>query len=179
MISREDTQTCYIAGVLGSILTISFLSGFHLVEVPFELRWQFSPIGLLQPLRQAYWNLKSQASFEWAFSWNWDYADVFLKTCVLEAPFYYFALRPIKLDRILATILLANFITHPVVFFIFPALFENYYHSLVGSELYANLAEIALVTFWFRASSNRNTFYYRAALISLANIFSWQVGSFL
>lgn len=176
-----DETWCIVLSALTItfVLTLSCYSNYHSSEIPFQLRWQFSPLGLLQHIDPE--SLKAQClpTFHGRFAWTWDYAIVFLKTCLLEAPFYYFALRSLGKVHVLACLLLGNLMTHPLVFFVFPLLIKNFMVSLLGSEFFAASAEFIFVTLWVSQWSTRLKPWVSGLLVVAANLFSWEVGMFI
>jgi hypothetical protein len=96
-------------------------------------------------------------------------------TCFLELPFYLLALRS---KKFVWPLLACNVLTHPCVYFLFPALAgkvgANYGQTLFASELFAIVAEALLLAWVWKVSPSR-------ALVCsvLANLFSWWVGVFI
>ena len=178
MLALRDDRAVWLSGaVLGVVVLLSWSSGYHEVTVPAGLRWQFSPLGLLGPLDPLYRDLRSGGGFSGVWGWRWDYAVVFAKTCLIELPFYWLALRRCGHRQRLVGLLLANAFTHPAVFFVFPVLFKNYLPGVLSSELFAVLAEAGLVASWCRVRGARaGSALLSAVLIVLANLFSWQIG---
>ena len=102
-----------IAFVTISVLTLSLFSGFQSVPVPFDLAWQFSPIGMLQGIKPENADLATGSYFSGHFGFTLGYFSVFFKTCIAESPFYYFCFRKIPFSKFLAYLLLANFLYTP------------------------------------------------------------------
>ena len=159
-------------------LLISLYSGYHSTPVPRELLWQFSPLGLLTGIKSEYRNLESACFFLGKFDPSLDYFIVFLKTCLFEAPFYFLALRPIKIRNFFVILLCANFLTHPLVFFFIPCLAENYLHSLYMAEIFAAGFEAGFILFVLGGSQPAKRKAFSFSMIVLANLFSWQLGVF-
>jgi len=170
--------------LIGTILAISVLSGFQSSPVPYELAWQFSPIGFLQSalhggLPAEYLELPTANYFRGPSGLSLDYATVFFKTCFLEAPFYFWCLRRENTYRSLQILLTANFLTHPIVFFIFPLIFSRYVPAALWAELFAAGAEMLFVGYLMARSHGRLSGVSAALMILLANLFSWEVGMFV
>ncbi len=168
----------------GTVLTISVLSGFQSTPVPFELAWQFSPIGFLmsalkQGLPAEYWDIPTANYFRGPSGWSLDYATVFLKTCVLESPFYFWCLKDRNLFHRAQILLTANFLTHPVVFFVFPLLFSHYVPAALWAELFAASVEMLFVGSIVTKAHGYRSGTCAALVILLANLFSWEAGMFL
>lgn len=157
---------------LAVALLISLASGFVSFKVEPELAWQFSPLGMLGGVREEYLDIESVSYFGGTLGWTFDYLGIFLKTCVLEAPFYAmaFATRPMR--RVLVALVLMNLATHPIVFFVIPRFFDTYLHAALFSEAFAPLVEMAIAVGLLRKLSP-------APWILLANLFSWQIGMYL
>lgn len=168
----------------GTVLTISILSGFQSTPVPFELAWQFSPIGFLMSalkggLPAEYLELPTANYFRGPSGLNLDYATVFFKTCLLEAPFYAWCLRRESFLKTVQLILSANFLTHPIVFFVFPLLFSHYVPAALSAEVFAAGAEMLFIGLWMKSSYGARAGWSSAFIILLANLFSWEVGMFV
>jgi len=75
----------------------------------------------------------------------WPY--IFVLTCLLELPVYLWLLRrAIKPAGGLLVCLALNLLTHPLVWFVFPALLENQVHYVLVAEAFAVIVEgLALV----------------------------------
>lgn len=172
-----------IPGVAVAVVLLSFFSGFHSSPVPADLAWHFSPLGLLAALREGlkpeYRELKSGSYFSGQLGWTPDYLLVFAKTCALEAPFYYAALRRQPLIRFLAALMALNFATHPLVFFFIPSLFSRYLTSALVSEFFAAFAEMALVWLLLSKWESRSSAWSGALWILTANLFSWELGMYV
>lgn len=168
----------------GTVLTISILSGFQSSPVPYELAWQFSPIGLLESwmkggLPAEYLNLPTANYFRGPSGLSLDYAIVFFKTCFLEAPFYFWCFRSKNFLRATQILLTSNFLTHPAVFFIFPLLFAKYVHAALWAELFAASVEMIFIGYLVSRARGFKTGSIAAVAILLANLFSWEVGMFI
>jgi hypothetical protein len=101
----------------------------------------------------------------------------FALTLALEAPWILVGLRSFetrRARRVLA-LLFANLATHPLVWYLFPALPLTRRHSLLGSELWAFAAE------WlFYSSYIERLSFRRSALLSFAaNGTSFLLGSLI
>lgn len=169
-----------IVFVLSLVIVISIFSSFEKAEIPWELSWHVSPLGLLfSKLPQDLLTLGSKSFFVGELGYYFDYFFIFLKTCLLEFPFYRIALKSKRFSVVLSNLFIANFLTHPFVFFAFPATFDRYLPSLLYSELYAAAAEMIFIT-WISRSKTKPWASVQSALwILIANLFSWQVGVFL
>ncbi|MFL5812221.1 MAG: hypothetical protein ACJ763_01480 [Bdellovibrionia bacterium] len=168
----------------GTVLTISILSGFQSTPVPHELAWQFSPIGFLTSalkggLPAEYLDLPTANYFRGPSGLSLDYATVFFKTCFLEAPFYAWCLRREGFFKAVQLILTANFLTHPIVFFVFPLLFARYVPAALSAEVFAAGAEMLFIGLWMKNSYGARTGWISAFIILFANLFSWEVGMFV
>ncbi len=107
-----------------------------------------------------------------------EYLPYFLKTCVLELPFYYFFLtRTQSFSRIVIINFILNLLTHPIVFLVMPILFEhlglNYLQYLLLAETFAPLTEAIVLHYVFKVEAPTAI---RAALV--ANLLSWGIGVF-
>jgi len=175
-------ESSIILVALALATTISVMSGYRTVAVPFDLAWQFSPIGLLQGVKPENLALESQSYFQGTLGLTSDYLRVFLKTCACEFPFYWLCFRPWKTPKVMAVLLGANLATHPLVFFVFPLFFEKYLPAALFSEAFAAFGEMAIA--WVLLSA-RGTRMAKAAAwpavlwILAANLFSWEVGMFV
>lgn len=82
----------------------------------------------------------------------WPY--IFVMTCLLELPIYLWLLRQaVKPAWGLLLCLTLNLLTHPVVWFVLPALLENQVHYVLVAEAFAVIVEgLALIalTRWKR-----------------------------
>jgi hypothetical protein len=173
-----------IALLTGTVLTISILSGFQSTPVPYELAWQFSPTGFLSSalhggLPAEIWDLPTANYFRGPSGLSLDYATVFTKTCFLEAPFYTYCLRKENFLKTVQLILTANFLTHPIVFFVFPLLFSHYVPAALSAEVFAAGAEMIFIGLWIYKSYGARAGWISAFIILLANLFSWEVGMFV
>jgi hypothetical protein len=108
------------------------------------------------------------------------YLGVFLLTCVLEAPFYLWALKGSAWDaksRWLAVVWL-NLATHPAVYFVFPWLSARrggcYAQTVAAGEVFAWLVEAALLGAVCKLSKARS-----AAFSLAANLCSWWIGLYV
>ncbi len=99
----------------------------------------------------------------------------FALTLTLEAPWILAGLRrsEASLSRRVLALLFANLLTHPLVWYLFPALPLGRRYSLIGSEIWAFAGE------WlFYASHVQRLNRQRAAVLSLAaNTTSFLIGS--
>ena len=173
-------ELIWVGTLLCLALLISCLSGFHSVEVPFDLAWQFSPIGLLQGITPENASLESGSYFAGKLGWSPDYFLVFMKTCLLEFPFYALAFRKLSWPKILLVTATGNILTHPIVFFVLPAIFQRYLVAALVAEVFAAGFEALFAVWVMRALRFPNSVALQAAaLVILANLFSWEVGSFL
>jgi hypothetical protein len=169
----------------GSALTlawiVSCLSGFHGEPVPFELAWKLSPIGLLLGIDPELARMGSVSSFAGAWGITPDYFVVFLKTCLLEAPFYLWVFRGRGLALGVMALVVANLLTHPAVYFVFPSMFARFLAAVLSAEVFAPSVEAAfVVVLLLRTEGPRpHPLWNPAALIVLANLFSWQMGAFV
>jgi hypothetical protein len=109
-----------------------------------------------------------------------DYFGAFFLTCVLEAPFYLWALRGSALStrgRWLAVVWL-NLATHPAVYFAFPWLSArldgSYAQTVAASESFAWLVEACLLAAVCGLSRARS-----AAFSLAANLSSWWIGLYI
>jgi len=106
------------------------------------------------------------------------YLEVFLLTCVLEAPFYLWALRgsPWDMKRRCLAVAWLNLATHPVVYFALPwisaRLGGSYGGTLAAGEAFAWLAEAGLLAAVWRLAWARSS----AAALA-ANLCSWWIGT--
>jgi hypothetical protein len=179
---REQTSiTPYllIVFVTMSVLTLSLFSGFKSFPVPFDLAWQFSPIGFLQGIKPENADLATGSYFSGHFGYTLDYFFVFFKTCLAESPFYYFCFRKLPFSRFLAYLLLANFLTHPIVFFVIPAFFSKYVTAALVGEAFAPTIEAIFAFVVLVKTETKTTASTGALVIVLANLFSWEVGMFI
>jgi len=102
-----------------------------------------------------------------------DFLSAFFLTNLLEMPVAYAVLRgKERTGRILAVVFLANVITLPFVWFLFPAIIGGYYTSLALSELFAFLFEAAAYALAFRKAGAMRA----AGAAVLANALSLAVG---
>jgi hypothetical protein len=176
----DITAWFLIFGTTLCVLLLSFFSGFKSFPVPADLAWQFSPIGLLNGVRPEYLALDSHGFFLGHFAWSLDYLIVFFKTCLLESPFYFYCFRGEKFTRGLSYLLTANFLTHPLIFFFVPTLFDKYITAALVSEAFAPAVEMAFVVSILMAKKvSRGKLALSALIILLANLFSWEAGMYL
>jgi hypothetical protein len=173
-----------IALLTGTILTISILSGFQSSPVPYDLAWQFSPIGFLQSwmkggLPAEYLELPTANYFRGPSGLSLDYATVFFKTCFLESPFYFWCFRSKNFFRSLQILLTANFLTHPLIFFVFPLLFSRYVPAALWAELFAATVEMLFIGYLVSRARGLKAGTIAGLIIVLANLFSWEVGMFV
>lgn len=163
------------------VLLLSLFSGYQAAEVPVAIRYQFSPLGLLLGFDRHYFEFESLSGFNGVLSFTFDYFFTFLKTCLLEAPFYYFVFRKRGFNTFLGVLFGANLLTHPFVFFVFPWLFKQYIAGLLYSEIFAPSIEVVVVLMVLGLCRNKEgvpSLSKCALAIVLANLFSWQVGVF-
>lgn len=152
------------------------------MAVPVELAWKFSPVGLLQGITPEHLEFETGSWFQGQFSYAFDYLAVFLATCLLELPFCWLAFRNLSPARIFLVLLFLNLATHPIVFFVIPLFFEKYLHAALVAEAFAAGAEMFLAVSLVSTFRNRISRYEglaAAALVLLANLFSWELGIFL
>jgi hypothetical protein len=170
-----------ICGTSLCVLFLSFFSGFKSFPIPADLAWQFSPLGLLHGVTPENMDLDSQGFFTGHFSYSFDYLIVFLKTCLLESPFYFFCFRRESFPRRLSYLLFANLLTHPLIFFFFPTLFDKYITAALVSEAFAPAVEMAFVVSILMMTKKESgpKLAVSALVILLANLFSWEVGMYL
>lgn len=177
MRSKGPGDAAIIAACLAGALLLSVLSGYVRGGWTPGALFPFTPLGLLlrfDPRSLAYENA---CSFGWTFGPFFDYFKVFLITCLLELPFYFWVFRGSPWPARLSSLTLANFCTHPLVFFAFPCLFRFYLTGALASEAFAIGAEGLLVALW--ASRLGLPPGSAVAAAGLANLFSWQVGIYL
>jgi hypothetical protein len=175
-------RLCLIFGVLAATSLISIYSGYHAYKAPFDLEWQFSPIGLLQGVSPQNAAIPSAGNFAGTPGPTFDYLAVFLKTCLFEAPFYWACFRKRPMLDVVAILLGANFATHPIVFFVLPMLFQKYLTAALVGEAFAPIVEMAIAALLLaRLGCARSTgaLLKGALWILFANLFSWEVGMFL
>lgn len=108
----------------------------------------------------------------------WTYLGVFVLTCVLETPFYFYGLTGLPARRRGLAIFALNLATHPLVTWGWPFLFaklgRSYGELVLASEIFAPLVEMLILHFAFHQS------WRRSALVAIAaNLFSWWVGPFV
>jgi hypothetical protein len=230
-IENRENGWLAVLGTLAAVLAISLLSGYRApgassagvsaagmsaAGTPFQVLWTFSPLGLitsaLSPAGLPYSWLPARKFTFGPAALSCGYLVIFLKTCLLEAPFYYWALRgarrraasrvghPVEHPGagfrrwpVIAQLGLANLLTHPVVFFVIPALFSRYLTGLLVAEVFAPVVE-GVYCAWVvsdkgadkgkgkddNLTEKQGWRQARAFVIAvLANLFSWQVGVFL
>jgi hypothetical protein len=166
--------------LLSSVLVLSFFSGFKSYPVPFELAWQFSPIGVFHGVKAEYLSIESVSSFSGTFGFTWDYLIYFIKTCCFECPFYFFVFKKFSLGANLKILVLFNMVTHPAVFFLIPRFFNTYFISAMASEVFAASVEIVLAYLLLKRSYYSNGYSaFGSFLIFVANLTSWEVGMFV
>jgi hypothetical protein len=171
---------CLIFGTGFLVLFLSFFSGFKSFPIPRDLAWQFSPLGLLHGVSAENRDLDSQGFFSGHFAFSFDYLIVFLKTCLLESPFYFYCFRREGFSRRLAYLLFSNFLTHPLVFFFIPTLFDKYITAALVSEAFAPAVEMTFVVSVLMAKkAPLRKLAFSAFVILCANLFSWEVGMYL
>jgi hypothetical protein len=173
------TPYLWMIFVTFSVLTLSLFSGFKSFPVPFDLAWQFSPIGLIQGIKPENLDLDTGSYFSGHFGYTLDYFFVFFKTCLAESPFYYFCFRRLPFTKFLSYLLLANFLTHPIVFFVIPLLFSKYITAALVGEAFAPLVEMTFAFVVLSKTQTKTTASLGAVVILLANLFSWEVGMFI
>jgi hypothetical protein len=107
-----------------------------------------------------------------------EYLRAFATTCALEAPFYLGLLRSRGAGRALLILFGSNVLTHPLVYFAFPAAFAragaSYAAFLAAAEAFAALVEIIFV-----CKVGRRPLVASAAWIGAANLASWWIGALL
>ena len=164
-----------IASCLLAALAVSLFSGY---EAPTE-RWAgafaLTPLCLLRHFDPSLRDLRSACRFAGAFGLSFGYFRVFLITCLLESPFYWFAAAPWPPRSRLALLLGGNLLTHPAVYFFLPCLIKNYLACALVSEAFAAGAE-ALLAAWLLSRDPSGRPWRSAALVVLANLVSWQIG---
>jgi hypothetical protein len=183
-VETDSLEWAPIALLSATVLAISVLSGFQSTPVPYELTWQFSPLGFLMSalkdgLPSEFLDLPTANYFRGPSGWSLDYATVFAKTCALEAPFYFLCLKNESLPRRLQVLMSSNFLTHPIVFFVFPLLFSKYVPAALSAELFAALAEMAFVGGIVAKTEGARRGARAAIWIVMANLFSWEAGMFI
>lgn len=162
---------------------ISCYSGYESTPVPFEILWRFTPLGLLSDLRADLFEIRNGTLFDrnlflGFFQLKFSYLSVFLKTCALEAPFYLLLLRRYHVTSRITCLLSSNLLTHPAVYFVFPSLFTSYMTSALASEAFAPITEFLFVFGLSRFyGKNGPKALTVAVVISIANLFSWQMGA--
>jgi hypothetical protein len=109
-----------------------------------------------------------------------SYLVIFGWTCALEAPWYLFGLRHLRVSwpRSIFILLFANLATHPLVTFVFPrisqALGLTLGWGIFAEEIFAPVVEAIVIRKIAKIS------WPWAILISIAaNLFSWWVGALL
>jgi len=165
--------------MISFVVSLSFFSGFHSFPVPFDLAWQFSPLGLLQGVKPENLELESHGYFSNSFGFTYDYLIVFLKTCICESPFYFICFRKEPFLKFMKYLIAANLLTHPIVFFVIPVLFDKYITSALVAEAYAAVGEMIFVAILLSRKESKMTVALGVLLIALANLFSWEVGMFV
>jgi hypothetical protein len=108
------------------------------------------------------------------------YLLVFLLTCLLESPFYFFLLKSYKpfYRQPLLALFIANLSTHPMVCFGIPALVAHYGGSYgvsnsIGEVFAPTLEALLLWRVWKVPAAQA------IAGAIVANVFSWWVGVYL
>ena len=134
---------------------------------------------MFQGFRPEYAALPSGSYFAGHWSWTFSYAKTFAKTCLCEAPFYFWCFRRERFERALSWLLFANFSTHPIVFFVIPLLFSTYLHAAIAAEAYAAGAEMLLVGIVLARPRGRREGAIAALVILAANLFSWEFGMYI
>ena len=162
--------------VVGIALLISCFSGFEHRPAPFVFKWSVSPLGLLFNFNSELLGYTTAPGFAASFTWALDYLWVFLKTCALESPFYFLIFRRQGYSYALGALFVANLLTHPAVYFVFPWLFNSYLTMALAAEVFAPLVEAVFVALAVRGSGARPVF--AVIWVILANLFSWQMGAF-
>jgi hypothetical protein len=176
----DMTAWFLIFGIGLSVLLLSFFSGFKSFPIPADLAWQFSPLGMLHGITPENMDLDSQGFFSGHFAFSFDYLIVFFKTCLLESPFYFYCFRREGFSRRLSYLLFANFLTHPLIFFFIPTLFDKYITAALVSEAFAPLVEMTFVVSILMVKKEPGKkLALSAVVILLANLFSWEVGMYL
>ncbi len=102
-----------------------------------------------------------------------QYLTVFGCTLALECPFYFLLLKHFTISKIFLILFLANLVTHPLVYWGFPLLFQGKTEAfyLMIAESFAIAAETVTA-----ASLQRKITLKTFIFISLANLFSWTIG---
>jgi hypothetical protein len=182
-VARSSTHSVWIGAALSVAVLISCLSGYRETPVPHEIKWQLSPLGLLFSFNPEFLTVETITSFAGRLGLTFDYLWVFLKTCLCEAPFYFLLFRRRGLPYFLAVLVGANLLTHPAVYFVFPAVFKNFMMYLGTAEIFAPLVESILVCWLLFRSSERSPGgaapWVAVLVIFAANLFSWQMGAFV
>ncbi|MGE3760136.1 MAG: hypothetical protein AB7H97_20390 [Pseudobdellovibrionaceae bacterium] len=109
------------------------------------------------------------------YPFTWSYFIYLGMTLVLEAPAYWYFLRPKKWWT---PFFAGNFFTHPIVNFFFPwmAMKLEWSHAAdVGtSEIFAWLGEAIIISVFLKGN------FRRGLLVSfIANLISWRLGSWI
>jgi hypothetical protein len=106
------------------------------------------------------------------------YLKVFLITNILESPFYFWVLQKYSWKQKILTLLCANLLTHPFVYFVFPMIFArmnlSYASYLTTAEAFAFIVEILFVCRVLKTDKLKTS-----TALFLANIFSWWIGLLL
>lgn len=173
-----ENERFLIPLILLTVLGISFFSGYRSIEVPLDLAWQFSPLGLLSGVTPQNAALPSVSYFAGTLTHSLAYLFVFLKTCFCESLFYFICFRRLSFEKRLAALLGGNIMTHPFVFFVIPLFFKTYLASALCGEAFAAFSEMALAFFILRGFPIRHALA-GAVWILIANLFSWEVGMYL
>lgn len=108
------------------------------------------------------------------------YLKIFTGNLLIELPFYFLALyRFLSWKKIILVLLLANLLTHPIVYFGFPYLMSKWAVSygvmLIYAEALAVLIEI-IFCLWF---VKQKISFIIPFFILFANLFSWNLGLFI
>lgn len=171
--------------ILPAMLALSLASGYRALPVDPAFAWIFSPVGLVSSIWMtmpfSLESIRSASSFSpGSFGWTPDYFRVFALTCLLEAPFCWIALRRFGAKRAFERLLVLNALTHPAVFFLFPALFKNYLGATLASESFAHGLEAWLAYRWIGAAGlGASHARWAAFWVVVANLVSWQLGGLL
>jgi hypothetical protein len=172
-----------LVGTLTAAAVISMLSGYVATPLGRDIRWQLTPLGLVTDFDPNMLVWSSGCRFAGRLGTDFDYLWTFLKTCLLESAFFAVLLKESGYVRALALCAAANFISHPIVFFAFPCLFERYFTALMSSEAFAPAIEIIFILgmeIWrLKKMPPRGLIVRVILLITAANLFSWQTGLLL
>ncbi|MCB1197672.1 MAG: hypothetical protein KDK51_04805 [Deltaproteobacteria bacterium] len=167
--------------LLVGLFLLSCFSGYSHQDTAISWLWRFSPLGLW-PIDETMYAIPSNGSFAFQFGLSFAYLTVFAKTYLLEWPFIYFLTKGKSDTAIRDTNLicfLVNAISHPIVFFVFPAIFSRYVDALLAAETFAIVFECLAVYGLLFQLQIRLCWPTALITVILANLFSWQVGILL